>query len=121
MWAASVLELHGDSPWKSSAELYATIDAIKHGDSPWKVYRIRYRGPLPGGTPPKWMTEDYELCTRDTRQVLLHQLASSQFKDSINLTPYQQFDRGGQRCWSNLMSADWSWRQAVCGTVQVSI
>jgi hypothetical protein len=117
MWAASIVEFGGETPWKTPAELYAAIDAIKHGDSPWKVYRIRYCGPLPTGIPPEWMTDDYELCTRDSRQVLRHQLASAHFKDSVNLTPYRQFDRSGQRCWSNLMSGDWSWAQAVCGMV----
>jgi hypothetical protein len=91
-----------------------SIDAINHGDSPWKVYHIRYQGPMPAGTPPKWMTEDYKLCTRDSCQVLL-QIVSSHFKDSINLTPYCQFDGDGQHSWSNLMSADWLWKQAVCG------
>jgi hypothetical protein len=107
------MEYGGDAPWKNAAELYASIDAIQHGDSPWKVYKIRYRGPLPPGTPPKWMTETYQLCTRNSRQVLHHQLATSQFKDTINLSPYRQFDGTGKRVWSNLMSADWAWTQAV--------
>ncbi|KIM80298.1 hypothetical protein PILCRDRAFT_9821 [Piloderma croceum F 1598] len=106
------MEYGGDAPWKNAAELYATIDAIQHGDSPWKVYEIRYRGPLPPGTPLKWMTETYQLCTRNSRQVLHHQLATSQFKDTINLSPYCQFDSTGKRVWSNLMSVDWAWIQA---------
>ena len=113
MWAATVMEYGGDAPWKNATELYATIDAIQHGDLPWKVYEIHYRGPLPPGTPPKWMTETYELCTRNSRQILHHQLATSQFKDTINLSPYRQFDGTGTRVWSNLMSADWAWKQAV--------
>ncbi|KAH9986315.1 hypothetical protein BJV74DRAFT_878515 [Russula compacta] len=112
IWVATVMEFGGDTPWKNSKELYATIDTIQHGDSPWKVYNIRYQGPHPQGTPPKWMTQTYELCTWDTRQVLHHQLETTQFKDSINLTPYQQFDGDGKRIWSNLMSADWAWKQA---------
>jgi hypothetical protein len=121
MWAATVLEFGGDSPWKTSAELHVGIDTIKHGDSLWKVYHIHYQGPIPAGTPPKWMTKNYELYTRDSHQVLLHQIASSHFKDSINLTPYHQFDGDGQHSWSNLMSADWSWKQAVCGVVHMSL
>jgi hypothetical protein len=113
MWAATVMEFGGDAPWKNSDDLYKTIDAIKHGNSPWKTYSVRYQGPRPPGTPPKWMTETYELCTRDVRQVLQHQLATKQFKDNINLTPYRQFDHKGQRVWSNLMSADWAWSQSV--------
>lgn len=114
MWAASVMEYGGDAPWKDAAELYGTIDDIQHGNSPWKVYQVRYNGPLPRGTPPKWMMQSYELCMRDSRQVLHHQLATSDFKDKINMVPYQQFDYKGQRSWSNLMSADWAWKQAAC-------
>jgi Plavaka transposase len=114
IWVASVMEYGGDAPWKDSAHLYATIDAIQNGDSPWKVYRIHYKGPCPPGTPPKWMTETYELCTRDSRQVLHHQLSTTQFKDKFNKAPYHQTNNKGERTWSNLMSADWAWNQAVC-------
>ena len=114
LWAATVMEFGADTPWKNAKELYATIDTIRCGDSPWKVYKIHYQGPLPRGTPPKWMTQTYELCAQDTRQVLHHQLETTQFKDKIKLTPYRQFDGNGQRTWSNLMSADWVWTQAVC-------
>ena len=114
MWAATVMEFGGDTLWKNSEELYATIDTIQHGDCPWKVYSIRYQGPRPPGMTPKWMTQTYELCARDMRQVLQHQLETTQFKDKINLIPYQQFDGNGQCVWSNLMSADWAWKQAVC-------
>ena len=112
-WAAKVMEFGREAPWKNSKELYATIDTIRHGDAPWKVYSIQYDGPRPQGTPPKWMTQTYDLCVRDARQVLHHQLETAEFKDKINLTPYRQFNSKGQRSWSNLMSADWAWTQAV--------
>jgi hypothetical protein len=118
-WAAGVMQYGGSAPWKNSKELYASIDAIKHGDSPWKMYTVCYGGPLPPGTPPKWMTQTYELCTRDSRQVLHQQLATTDFKDKINLSPYRQFDRDHQRIRSNLMSADWAWKQAVRYIIQV--
>jgi hypothetical protein len=113
LWAATVVEFGGASPWKNSKELYATIDAIKHSESRWKTHTVRYQGPLPPGTPPKWMTQTYELCARDSRQVLHHQLETTQFKDNINLSPYRQFGNNRQRTWSNLMSGDWAWTQAV--------
>ena len=113
LWAASVMEFGKDVPWANSADLYSTIDAIQHGNAPWKTYPIRYQGPLPPGTPPKWMTETYQLCTRNSRQVLHLQLATSDFHDKINYVPYRQFNGSGERVWSNLMSADWSWSQAV--------
>jgi hypothetical protein len=113
LWAATVTEFGRDAPWKDSGDLRATIDAIQLGDSPWKTYNIYYQGPLPLGAPPKWMTQRYELCTRDSRQLIHHQLETTEFKDSINLSPYRQFDGDNQRTWSNLMSADWAWKQAV--------
>ncbi|KAH9991215.1 hypothetical protein BJV74DRAFT_795951 [Russula compacta] len=73
LWAASVIEYDGDAPWKDSAELYATIDAIQDGDCPWK-----------------WMTETYKLCTWDSQQVLHHQLSNAEFKDKFNVAPYRQ-------------------------------
>jgi Plavaka transposase len=113
LWVSQIARFGADVPWKNSKELYATIDDIQHGHSPWVVYKIRYQGPLPPGTVPTWMTQTYDLCARDTRKVLCHQLETTHFKDKINLTPYRQFDGSGQRVWSNLMSADWAWTQAV--------
>jgi hypothetical protein len=95
LWAASIMEYGANTPWKDSAQLYATIDTIQNGDAPWKVYHIHYKGPRPPGTPPKWMTQAYELCTRDSRQVLHHQLSSTQFKDNFNIAPYQQTNSNG--------------------------
>jgi hypothetical protein len=59
------------------------------------------------------MTQSYELCTRDVRQLLHNQLGTTAFKDHVNLVPYRQFNHGGRRVWSNLMSGDWAWKQAV--------
>lgn len=113
MWQASILKHREKVPWTNAEDLYKTIDLIQLGDAPWKSHKILYQGPRPPGTPPKWMTETYELCTRDSRLVLHNQLASSEFKGNINFVPYQQFDGEGKRIWSNLMSADWAWKQAV--------
>jgi hypothetical protein len=114
MWAAMVMEFGHNVPWGNARELYKTIDDIQHGDLPWKLYHVRYQGPLPQGMPPKWMTEPYDLCMRDSCNVLYHQLAMSDFADKINIAPYQQFDSEGKWSWLNLMSADWAWKQAVC-------
>ncbi|KDQ60534.1 hypothetical protein JAAARDRAFT_191906 [Jaapia argillacea MUCL 33604] len=75
IWAATMKKYHGTVPWKNATHLYATIDQIQHGSAPWKVYSIHYQGPLPAGTPPKWMTKKHELCTRDSWLVLHNQLA----------------------------------------------
>ena len=66
MWQAAIMKLREKVPWINTHDLYNTIDQIQLGDAPWKVYKITYQGPRPPGTPPKWMTETYELCTRDS-------------------------------------------------------
>ncbi|KAJ7907795.1 hypothetical protein B0H13DRAFT_2332007 [Mycena leptocephala] len=111
LWTVSVLQYGDHAPWRNAKDLYDTIDAIQHGDMPWKVYQITYTGPRPP-VAPKWMTETYELCTRDSRLVLQQQLATPEFKDKIDYSPYRQFAGNGQRVWSNLMSGDWAWKQA---------
>ena len=90
-----MVEFGGAATWKSAAELYETIDTIQHGNAPWKTYSFRYKGPLPP-TPPLWMTRTYELCTRDTRQVLQQQFTNPDFKDKIDYTPYMQFNQAGK-------------------------
>ncbi|KAJ7175243.1 hypothetical protein C8R43DRAFT_1201966 [Mycena crocata] len=112
LWAASVAGTGRSAPWTSTREMYATIDAIQEGNAPWKTYTMRYTGPLPPGVPPKWMTQEYELCIRDVRQVLHNQLATTDFKDHVDFVPYRQFNGAGKRVWSNLMSGDWAWKQA---------
>jgi hypothetical protein len=113
IWTAVVMKYGEIVPWHNSADLYETIDAIQHGDAPWKSYSVRYRGPVPPGTPPKWMSDEYQLCTRNSHQLLHYQLATSEFHDKVDYVPYRQFNGTGERVWSNLMSADWSWSQAV--------
>ena len=112
LWAASVLQHGGTPTWKSATELYDNIDKIQHGSAPWRTYSFCYSGPLPPA-PPRWMTCTYELCTRDAHQVLQHQFANPDFKDKVNYTPYRQFNKAGKRIWSNFMSGDWAWKQAV--------
>ncbi|KAK7012554.1 hypothetical protein R3P38DRAFT_3019709 [Favolaschia claudopus] len=113
LWAATVTQFGKTAPWQNAAELYATIDSIQQGDMPWKTYQMRYTGPSPPSTPPRWMTQTYEVCARDLRAVLHHQLGSPDFKDAVDMVPYLQFNHAGHRVWSNLMSGDWAWKQAV--------
>ncbi|KAF8139321.1 hypothetical protein K438DRAFT_1785789 [Mycena galopus ATCC 62051] len=113
LWAASTMGTDRSTPWNNAADLYADIDRIQEGNAPWKTHIIRYSGALPPGTPPRWMTQPYELCVRDLREVLHHQLGTRSFKEHVNYVPYRQFNHAGKRAWSNLMSGDWAWKQAT--------
>lgn len=113
LWAASAIKNNGIGPtWKSADDLYAAIDAIREGQVPWRVFTVKYNGPLPEGTPPKWMTQEYHVCTRNAKEVVDMQLGSEHFDGQFNYTPYRQFEDGNRR-FSNLMSGSWAWKQAV--------
>jgi hypothetical protein len=99
-------------PWSSTEEMYQTVDSIQESDAPFKTISFKYSGPI-RPNPPAWMTETYELCTRDSRLLLHNQLATTDFVDTFNPKPYRQFDHTGDRMWSDLMSGDWAWNEAV--------
>jgi hypothetical protein len=112
LWAAS-----GDDgtepPFASHNDLYETIDSIPLGDLPWTCFTVKYNGCLPDGEVPPWMTADYEVWCRDVRMLLRSQLANPDFNGQIDYTPLQTFGPTGKREWSNLMTGNWAWKQAV--------
>ncbi|KAF9525988.1 hypothetical protein CPB83DRAFT_870662 [Crepidotus variabilis] len=112
LWAATLLKNgNGQSPWGNAKALGATIDKIQQGPCPWKTYTVRYKGPLPPN-PPKWMTDEFNLCCQDSRILLHEQHQTMAFKEKFHISPYQQFNSEGERVFSNVMSADWAWSQA---------
>jgi len=94
--------------------MYATIDSIRAGETPWTTHMFQYTGPRPNGTVPQWMDQTYELNTCDVLQVIERQLADPDFKDHCDYSPYMEFQPDGSRVWSNLMSGDWAYSEAVC-------
>lgn len=116
LWLAAKIKA-GDNtplPWSSAQEMYQTIDSIQEGDAPFVTIQFKYSGPLPEH-PPAWMTETYELCTRDARILLHNQLATTgpAERDGFNERPYCQFNHEGDRVWSDLMSGEWAYKEAV--------
>lgn len=103
---------HINAEWDSAKKMYETIDKIQLGSSPFSTVKIRYSGPRPDN-PPSWMNQEYELCYRDTRKVLHDQLATADFASDFDPAPYRQYQANGERVWSNLMSGEWAWDQAV--------
>ena len=114
LWQAAMVKAGDDTPlpWSSVEEMYRTIDEIQEGDAPFTTIHFKYSGPL-HPNPPCWMTETYELCTHDSQVLLHNQLATVNFKDAFEPKPYRQFDHKNDRVWSNLMSSDWPWSEAV--------
>lgn len=102
-----------DPPFEGHSDLLKTIDGITLGTVPWESFTGRYNGPLPTDGPiPEWMTTDYEVHYRDIHELVRQMIANPDFKDEFDYTPYQEFENEKRR-WSDFMSGNWAWRQAV--------
>ena len=112
LWAASDDAM--EPPFANHEHLYETIDSIQVGDLPWICFTVKYNGPLPAvGEVPTWMTAEYEVWCRDLRLLMSGQLANPDFDGEIDYTPLQTFGPTGKREWSNVMTGNWAWKQAV--------
>ncbi len=76
--------------------MYATIDEIRQGDNPWKSVTFCYRGSMPEN-PPKWMTDRFELVTRNICSVLHEQTACTDFDGCWDYVPFMKFNNTGDR------------------------
>ncbi|THH12620.1 hypothetical protein EW146_g7529 [Bondarzewia mesenterica] len=111
LWASS--QKAGDEPpFRNHTHLHSIIDSVTHGDLPWQSFSVRYTGALPEGEAPPWMLAHYDVWFRDPRGLVLNQLANPDFKDEIDYSPVQIFDRDGKRVWTHFMTGNWTWRQA---------
>ena len=100
-------------PFMSHRELYSTIDAIKQGEIPWNSFSITYGGVRPQQNPPAWMNESYEVWFRSPLQVLEGQIANPEYENMMDFAPKRVYHKG-KRQYSDLMSGNWAWDQAVC-------
>lgn len=110
LWAAE----SGAAPFESHQGLYDIIDSTTLGDAPWNSFSVSYSGDLPNGEIPTWMTSEYEVWHRNPHTVIRNQLANPDFKDDIDYAPLQEFQENGKRRWTDLMTGNWAWNQAVC-------
>ena len=100
-------------PWKTPKDMYETIDSIPVGGVSWTTHELAYDGPQPTGVVPLWMQESYELNVRDIISVFDEQLDSKEFDGQFEYTPYEEYDQQGSRVYSDLMSGNWAFREAV--------
>jgi hypothetical protein len=102
-------------PFIDHKDLYCTIDNIQLGDVTWKAFSVSYCGPAPveGEDIPPWLKSEFEVWYRDPLAVLQSQLANPDFNRKFHAAPYREYDENGDRVWSDVMSGNWSWNQAV--------
>lgn len=110
LWAADKAD--GHPPFADHHDMTDVIDAIEVGDTPWTSFNISYSGYVPEDDAPGWMFEDYIISHRDPRMVVHSLLANPEFQERFAYAPYRTFELE-ERQWTNFMSGNWSWRQAL--------
>jgi hypothetical protein len=113
IWKASTLLYGGRTPFQSSADLLAHIDAVPYGYVPWQGRTMSYPGPKPSSHAPQWMNEKYNWYFRDPRLLALQLLANPDFDKRFDTAAYQEFKPNGSRRYKNFMSARFAWEQSV--------
>lgn len=112
LWAADVLHHKRQPPFADHDDLHEVLDSITAGDAPWHSFQVGYNGELPGTDVPNWMSGKYDVFYRDPRLVVENILANPEFDGHFDYAPYRQF-ADNKRRWSDFMSGNWCWKQAV--------
>jgi Plavaka transposase len=99
--------------------MYSTIDSIKVGDVPWQSFSVSYNGEIPEDAP-AWMTTQDEVCYCNPLLVMEQQLGNEDFDGQMDFAPKRIF-QDGKRQYTDLMSGNWAWEQAVRGFASVFI
>ncbi|TBU39994.1 hypothetical protein BD309DRAFT_993389 [Dichomitus squalens] len=94
----------------STDTMYDTIDDIDFGNFEWKSIKVRYTGPMDPDA--HWMGEEYEFHYRDIEQAMVDLARNAEFEGSWDYTPFEEYPTENNRCFSNLMSARFAWKQA---------
>jgi hypothetical protein len=101
-------------PFADHQEMHSTIDAIKEGDIPWKSFSVEYDGvPPDGDVIPPWMTTKYDVWYRDPLLSVEQQLGNPDFAKDLDFAPKQIIDLNNKRQYTDLLSGNWAWEQAV--------
>lgn len=112
IWAAHCATFGKDAPFRDHQDVYSAIDSSPLGGMPWQSINISYDGDVPATDVPEWMSSKHEVWFRDLQKVVHEMISNPDFKKELDYAPYREF-RNGKRQWSDFMSGNWSWRQAV--------
>ena len=102
-----------DPPFNSKRHMQSVIDTILLGDVPWRGFKVTYDGEVPEHNAPSWMKNTYEVWFRNLLEVMEGQIGNPDFKGEIDYAPKQVLGKDGKRQFTDMMSGDWSWEQAV--------
>jgi Plavaka transposase len=103
-----------DPPFNSANHMHSIIDSIPLGDVPWEGFKVTYDGDIPENNPPSWMTKTFEVWYRNPLEILEAQIGNPDFDGEIDYAPKQVLGKNGKRQFTDVLSGDWAWEQAVC-------
>ena len=111
LWATTTS--NSCAPFLNHHEMLTTIDAINVGDIQWQCFSAKYSGQVPPGpNPPDWMAKEYTVYFRDSLSVVRSMISNPDFKGQFDYAPYRECEDGKRR-WTDVMSGNWVWKQAV--------
>lgn len=111
LWAQRDQDGQG-SPFTNHKQMYSQIDAIEQGYAPWQCMETRYNGVVDDASP-IWKTRTYEVWHRNPNDILRNLLDNPDFHDAFDATPLQLFGPDDRRHWTDFMTGNYAWRQAV--------
>lgn len=110
--AYNVTQNGADTPFDSAEDLLSTIDMIPYGDAPWESFSVRYTGAVDEDSP-SWKRAEFVVHCRNARTVTHNIIGTEEFNGKFDFTPYQEYLPDGSVCYSNLMSGEHAYTQAV--------
>ncbi|KAH9915965.1 uncharacterized protein BXZ73DRAFT_54076 [Epithele typhae] len=111
--ARNILQGHDVDPlFKSYEDLVTTIDQITIGDVPFITVSVRWAGPVDENSP-QWKREAHVGHHRDIIETVRGMAANPELNGHWDNTPTAVFNADGLREYSNLMTGQWAWDQAV--------
>ena len=110
LWATTSSD--GHAPFSNHHDMLSTIDVIDLRDSLWQTFSAKYSGNAPPENPPDWMLKEYTVYFRDPLCIVRSMISNPDFKGQFDYAPYRAFEDGIRR-WTDIMSGNWAWKQAV--------
>jgi hypothetical protein len=103
-----------EPPFADHQDLHSVLNAIPHGNISLQSFSVNYDGPLPlDGEVPTWMTTEYDVWFHNPLLVMEQQIGNHDYTNEFDFHPKQVFDKAGKCQYTDLMSGNWAWGQAV--------
>ena len=102
----------GSSPYKDHKDILSTVDSCQSNFVPWQTAYFNYPNEKEEGCS-SWKNATYTVHYQDPCLLVKQILANPELKDCIDWSPYKEYKREN-RLYSNFMSGEWAWKEAVC-------